>query len=269
MEERFIFVDNLKINYKIGGNGPTILILHGWDSSSEKWLKVGKILMNSGFRVIIPDLPGFGKSSFPPIPWTVSDYLEAVLKFVEKVGGEKPILVAHSFGGRIAIKFGAVYPEKISCLILCSPAGIISRKKAKVKFFNLATKIGKNFFSLPVLKNFQNFARRLLYRMSGTRDYLRATPLMRETMKKIISENLFPFLPRIKLKTLIIWGKEDKTLPVSDAYLIKEKIPDSELIIMERIGHALNLDVPEELAKIILNWQILKDERDKYSKANI
>lgn len=233
--------------------------MHGWDSSSEKWQKVGEILIQNNFQVIIPDLPGFGKSSPPPAPWSVSDYLELVIKFVEKLKtcGElikPPFLFGHSHGGRISIKFGAVYPENIQGLILCSPGGLLSKKKIRVKFVYFLAKLGKIFFSLPFLKPLQNFLRKILYRLAGTRDYLKASPLMKETMKKIISENLLPYLPQIKVPTLIIWGEKDRILPVSDAYLIKKKIPNSTLKIMENIGHAPNLEAPEKLAQLIIAW---------------
>lgn len=259
MQDQSIYIDGLKINYKIGGAGVPILILHGWESSSDKWQKVGEFLVQNNFLVIIPDLPGFGKSSLPPIPWTVSDYLELVVKFVEKLYAKNDIsghffLLGHSFGGRIAIKFGAVYPEKISGFILCSAGGIISKKRAKVKFFYLLTKSGKIFFSLPILRGTQNFVRKALYRLAGTRDYLRASPLMRETMKKIISENLIPYLSKIKISTLIIWGAKDKILPLGDARIIKEKIQNSTLEIIPNVGHAPNLEAPEMLSKIVLNW---------------
>ncbi len=259
MREETIYIDGLKINYKVAGSGPCILILHGWESSSDRWQKVGEFLVQNNFLVIIPDLPGFGKSSPPPIPWTVSDYLELVVRFVEKLYAKNDIsghffLLGHSFGGRIAIKFGAVYPKKISGLILCSAGGIISKKSARVKFFYFSAKVGKIFFSLPVLRRIQNFVRKILYRLSDARDYLRASPLMKETMKKIISENLIPYLSKIKISTLIIWGTKDKILPLGDARIIKEKIQNSTLEIIPNIGHAPNLEAPEMLSKIVLNW---------------
>lgn len=233
--------------------------MHGWDSSSEKWQKVAEILADNGFQVVIPDLPGFGgKSGSPLSPWSVGDYLELVVKFVERIKCQKPFLFGHSFGGRIAIKFGAVYPEKISGLILCAAGGIISRKRMKVKIFYFLAKLGKVFFSMPIIKGLRGFVRRAFYRLAGARDYLKASPIMKEAMKKIISEDLAPFLSQISLGTLIIWGKKDKILSISDAHLMKEKIPNSNLIIMEDIGHAPHLEAPEKLAKIILNWHVLQ-----------
>lgn len=259
MKEELAIIQNLKINYKIGGEGAPILILHGWDSSSQAWQKAAEVLIIGGFRVIVPDLPGFGKSSFPPQAWSVSDYLELVVDFAEKLKtlgeiSEPFFLFGHSFGGRISIKFGAVYPEKISGLILCSPGGLLSKKKIKVKIFYFLAKLGKVFFSPPFLKSLQNFSRKILYRLAGTRDYLRASPIMKETMKKIISENLLSCLPQIKTKTLIIWGGKDRILPISDAYLMKEKIPNSNLETISNVGHALNLECPAELADIIVRW---------------
>ncbi len=260
MREQSIAVQNLNINYKIGGEGTPILILHGWDSSSERWQKIGEFLIQNNFQVIIPDLPGFGKSSEPPLPWSVSDYLELVVGFFKQIYSKNQenvppfFILGHSFGGRIAIKFGAVYPEKIIGLILCAPGGIISKKSAKVKFFYFLAKTGKILFSLPFLKTIQDFVQKGLYRLAGVRDYLMASPLMKETMKKIISENLIPYLPQIKIPTLIIWGEKDRTLPVNDARIINKKIPNSTLEIIKNIGHAPNLETPEKLAQIILQW---------------
>ena len=74
MEEKRILNNGLKINYKVAGQGPVVLILHGWRSSLNTWETVQKILANMGYKVYLLDLPGFGKSDSPPKPWKVSDY---------------------------------------------------------------------------------------------------------------------------------------------------------------------------------------------------
>ena len=81
--EKIVFVDNLKINLKVVGQGEPVLILHGWGSSIKSWLRVQEFLAEKGFKVIVPDLPGFGESSVPEKAWTVLDYKNFIIRFAE------------------------------------------------------------------------------------------------------------------------------------------------------------------------------------------
>ncbi|MEA3292985.1 MAG: alpha/beta hydrolase, partial [Patescibacteria group bacterium] len=112
MEEKKIFINGLKINYKIAGEGQLILILHGWGGSSDSWVEVIKILSNQGYKIICPDLPGFGKTQKPNYSWELGDYRNFVKKFIENLNLEKFYLLGHSFGGAIAVKFSSIFPEK-------------------------------------------------------------------------------------------------------------------------------------------------------------
>ena len=83
MHEEKILIDGLKINYKIAGQGPAILILHGWGGSSDSWISVQEILAKEGFKIIVPDFPGFGKSETPFEPWGVREYSNFVLNLTK------------------------------------------------------------------------------------------------------------------------------------------------------------------------------------------
>ena len=254
MQENSLFIDGLKINYKIAGDSPCILVLHGWNSSSDSWQETAKILQDNGFKVIIPDLPGFGKSVEPSFGWSVGDYVEFVLKFAEEAKQDKFFLLGHSFGGRIAIKLGAVCPQKLSGLILVGAAGVENTRGLKTRIFLFVAKIGNFIFSLPFLNKFYPWARKTIYILARTRDYFEAKGIKKEIFKKVINEDLTPFLSQIRIPTLFIWGKNDKMTPLKNAYLMKEKIPNSVLEIIPNAGHALNLKCPKELAHIIIKW---------------
>jgi len=77
---------------------------------------------------------------------------------------------------------------------------------------------------------------------------------MKETLKKVLSEDLTPELSQIKAKTLLVWGEKDKAVSIQDAYLMKEKISNSTLEIIPGASHTPNLELPEKLAKIIANF---------------
>lgn len=241
----------------------SILILHGWGSSLKHWTQVKNSLENQGYKVFVPDLPGFGESPPPSKPWEIDDYVEWVKRFCEKhsqLNGEliEPFfLIGHSFGGGVAVKFTAKYPKKVSGLVLISPA-IVRQKKVKQYIYFVLSKIGKLIFSLPILSFLQPMVRKILYRFLGVADYyklyIREELNMKETFKKVIREDLQKFLPQVKSRTLIIWGDKDKVTPLNDAYLINKGIPDSDLKIIPEIGHIPHFQVPEKLVEIILQF---------------
>ena len=257
MKEKTILIDNLKVNYKIAGSGPAIINLHGWGSSSESWLKIQEVLAKRGYFVVCPDLPGFGKSETPLNPWTVNDYVKWLNNFIEEVKkfSSQPIepffLLGHSFGGRIAVRLAADYPEKIKKLILCDPAGIKTKPGIKTKITLFTASVGDIIFSLKPLTRFKDIARNLFYMFLSNRDYVKANTIMKETIKKVLEEDLSPDLPKIETKTLIIWGKKDRIVSVEHAHVFKEKIKNSELKILPKVGHSPHLEMPEKLVEIL------------------
>jgi pimeloyl-ACP methyl ester carboxylesterase len=254
IEEKKISVDNLEVNYKIAGEGFPFLILHGWGGSSNSWVNVQKILANQGYQVIALDLPGFGKTPSPETPWGVNDYTNFVLKFVDKLDFKKIILLGHSFGGRMAIKFSRYYPEKVESLILCASAGVKIPATFLQKVIYVLARTGNFLFSPKLLRRFKDVARNFFYTIIRQRDYKRAKGTMRETFKKIVTDDLVLDLPEIKARTLIVWGERDKAVPTEAAYLIKEKVPNSILEFIPGVTHTPNLEAPEKLSAVILNF---------------
>jgi pimeloyl-ACP methyl ester carboxylesterase len=254
MQEKQILIKNLKTNYKIAGQGPVVLILHGWGASSNSWVDVQKILAEKKFEVIVPDFSGFGKSISPFKPWGIKEYVDFIFEFTEKIGINNFILIGHSFGGRVAVKFSSQYPEKVKKLILCDSAGIKPKPGLKTVIIFVLAKIGNALLSPRYLTRLKNYTRNIFYSFLKKKDYVKADVIMREVMKKVLNEDLRPDLPKIKVKTLIIWGGKDKMVPLEYAYIFKKEISGSELKIMPEIGHSPNMEAPEELSKIIFEF---------------
>jgi pimeloyl-ACP methyl ester carboxylesterase len=230
-----------------------ILILHGWGSSSERWQAVKDALSEKGYTVFVPNLPGFGDEPPPQEAWSVEDYAEWVFGWTERQNLSAFFLAGHSFGGGIAAVFAAKYPQKVKKLIFIS-AAIVRRRTFKHFLFLLVSKIAAAIFLLPPLSRFRATAQKLLYRLAGTRDYYRLTkkaaPLtMKETFKRVIQEDLRNYLKSISCPTFIVWGREDKVTPLSDALCIQQSITNSQLKVLPGIGHAVNLEAPRELAE--------------------
>ena len=234
--------------------GESLLILHGWGSNSERWQRVKELLEKKGIEVLVLDLPGFGKTLSPQKAWSRDDYINWIFQKVKERNWQKFNLLGHSFGGGLAVKIAATFPERIEKLILLSPA-IIQRKSIKTYLFYYISYLGKKVFSLPGFKILYPLAEKLIYKLAGTKDYYVADGIMKETMKKIGKEEpLEMILEKIKIPTLILWGKKDDVLPVKDAYYIKEKIKGSELKIIPKARHSPHREAPEELAEIIVQF---------------
>ena len=254
MEEKTLLINSSKINFKVAGQGPAILLLHGWGGSSSSWIKVLELLSVEGYKVICPDFPGFGKSDSPLISWDVSDYMEWVVDFVKSQGLDNFFLLGHSFGGRVAIKFTFSHPEMVRGLILCDSAGIKHQPGFKTRMIFRLVHFGNIIFSPKPLAMFKDKARHILYSLLRHKDYIKAKGVMHQSIKKVLEEDLLPLLPEIKTKTLIIWGEKDKMVPVKDAHIFHEKIENSKLEILSETGHSPNLEKPQELVDIILKF---------------
>ncbi|OQX00667.1 hypothetical protein BWK69_00980 [Candidatus Parcubacteria bacterium A4] len=226
-----------------------LIILHGWQSSKEKWGKVKDLLEKEGMRVIIPDLPGFKKETELSKAWNLDDYVEWFNIFSK----EYPpfFLLGHSFGGRMAIKFSEKYPNTISGLILVSAGGAEQRKNFKKSVLFFLASIFKHLSFLPGY----SFLRKLFYKFIVRKtDYLAVKGFLKETFKNVIKEDLKPLLGKIKTETLIVWGDKDNYLSVQNGFLMKEKISNSELKIFQKMGHNLHTEIPEKLTEIIIKF---------------
>lgn len=252
MTEEKVFVKNLQINYKVfikgSATNKAFLILHGWGSSSDRWQKIGESLSEHGFTVIIPDMPGFGKSETPKTPWDFNNYVGFVQEFTRTLNLQNFYLLGHSFGGAVAVKVAVDFPQKINKLFLVSCAYM--RKKTMLKkVLAKISKVVRIFSFLP----YYALARKAFYKFIIKKsDYIYAKGIMKDTYLKIISEDLSCHLSFIKVPAVIIWGDKDESTPVENAYFINKKIKNSKLVIIPDASHNLNQKYPEILTKEIL-----------------
>jgi len=249
--EKTVEIKGIPVFYRDKGEGDTILILHGWRSSSKSWVTVQDELVKAGFRVVVPDLPGFGGTPEPKEAWSVQDYMEFVRSFEETLGLHPRGLVGHSFGGRIAIFYAMKYKHNLPALVLCDAAGVFRHKQAQIRLHKAVTKTGDYVMRFPFLNFLRPLVRNLNYRLTRQRDYYLTSGTMRETFKMVIEESMRPHLPHITAPTLILWGENDKMTPLSDAHIIHQEIPVSYLHVIPHAGHSINLEYPYKVARQI------------------
>lgn len=231
-----------------------IVILHGWGLSASTFEPLIAELRTHGFPVWAPDMPGFGNSKIPDKPLQLSDYVSFLADYFETEHIVKPIIIAQSFGGRVALKYQAVYPKSIHALILTGTPGFTPVPRKKLLLFVTIAKIGKLFFLVPFVSLLRDRVRSWYYYTVGARDYYRAEGCMRETFKRIVREELATSMKKVQVPTLLVWGADDIIVPVSIAQKMKETITGSQLIIVPNTGHGVSYKNPKEFVRSIYDF---------------
>lgn len=251
-----INIDGININYVDEGQGSVVLLLHGWGGSIQTMMPIANMLKDK-CRVIVMDLPGFGESDNPVEPWNSYDYAACVNRFIELNKLDSIILFGHSHGGRISIILSSMY-DYVKKLILIDSAGIIPKRKLNYYIKVYSFKILKSAYLLFVGGNSKEQKLEKFYKKYGSTDYKSSDGIMRQTMVKVIHDNLIDLLPDIKSPTLLIWGENDEDTPVYMGKIMEERIKDSGLIIFKNAGHYSYVDNYEQF-KAVINV-FLKDE---------
>ena len=237
-------IKDVYVNFIQYGNksGKNIVLLHGWGQNIEMMDPIGKRLQKD-FYITIIDLPGFGKSSEPTYGYTVYDYFEIVDELLRKLKIKNPIMIGHSFGGRISIIYAAKKGvEKL--VLLASPF------KRSVKKNTFKIKLLKFLKKVPVVKELESYMKTKI----GSRDYRNATPIMRLILVNTVNEDLTEYLKQIESPTLLIWGDLDTEAPLEDAKYAETIMKDAGLIIYQGATHYAYLERIDQTINILNNF---------------
>ena len=226
-----------------------LVILHGWNLSAAKFMPLSRELKKLGYRIYVPDLPGFGKNQKVEKPLNLSDYAIFVEAYLKKHKISKAVIIGHSFGGRIALKMAAAKNGNLVALVLTGTPGFLPLPKIKVLFFMLLAKIGGLFFSLPIINRLDRIMRKILYRTAGASDFYHTKENMRQTFKNIVREELSPYLKKINTPTLLLWGRDDGIVPLSVAFRMSKTISRVQLQIINEAKHGVPWTHPEEFSR--------------------
>jgi len=260
LERKEVQVDGDRIVYLEGGQGDTVLLLHGLAAAKEHWsLFAGPLTRD--YHVVIPDLAGFGESTKRMgANYSIDSQVKRLDRFAEVLQLEKFHLAGNSMGGTIAAVYAARFPQKISTLALLAPADLLTAKEAK-----------------PGLQGAWDFIE-----ISGNADYEKALsylfvkpPLIPDSVKKahvaqvmaarsynekivmdLIAEALAlePFLPMIQAPVCIVWGDRDRILDVSGASILEKGLKNHHTVILKDTGHCPMLEKPAETAAAYMDF---------------
>ncbi len=274
----YIDVKGIRTHYWIAGeDGPPVVLVHGLGASAEVW-RQNLNALSVNHRVYVPDLPGFGHSGMPEgMNFSPEVYSLFLQNFLTAVGIGRASLVGHSLGGGVALRCCLDDAERVDRLILTSSAGLggevsLPLRIASLPFFD-------RVFLKPPLPVFRLILHRLVFDPASiTDDFARVyhnllfqqktilafTGILRSicTLRGARPGVLGPIramLGTMATPTFLIWGRQDRILPVSQGIDAAKEIPGAHLHIFERCGHMPNIEYPEEFNRLVLEF--LDEER--------
>ena len=265
LEQRSIEVEGLHIEYLEGGKGDVLLLLHGFGANKENWLLISPYL-TPHFRVIAPDLPGFGESTRDPeAEYSISAQVDRIHAFVRALKLKRFHIGGNSMGGEIAGVYAARYSKEVNSLWLLAPGGIASAEPSELG--QVLIKQGKN----PLLvKSPEDYDQLLDYVFHTSpfiptaikhhlaQEAMNNRPLNNKIFDTFLKARALPplevVLDDLPIPTLILWGDKDRILHVSGAGILESVMPKAKTAIMKNVGHAPMAEKPKESAKLFLSF---------------
>lgn len=246
--EKQIDIKGITINYRQQGAGAPMIIMHGWGCDSGAMALFERVGAEH-HTVYNIDLPGFGKSQEPATPWTVEDYTQMLEAFVQALNITEPILLGHSFGGRVAILYAS--RNKANKLILVDAAGVKPRRSLSYYIKVYSFKLARHIYPLIVGKENANKKIEAMRAKRGSADYKSSSPLMRQVLVKAVNTDLKHVMPAISAPTLLVWGEEDTATPMRDARIMNKLIKNSRLVSFAGAGHFSFVDNPYQVTAAV------------------
>lgn len=258
--EKNVTVFGAKIRYLEAGDAskPKVILLHGLGAQAESWaLTIPALAQN--YHVIAPDQVGFGKSDKPLLKYRVGTFVDFLDKFMSELKIEKAHLVGNSMGGWVATLFAVKYPNKVGKFVLADSAGIVPVKVDINQIYQLNNSTRdeiranlKLIFANPMLQNNEALVDQFFTQRVIANDGYTINSIIESIKRK--EDFLNNELGKVQKPTLIIWGKQDGLLPVSDATVFNKGIKGSELVIFDNCGHVPQFEKAQDFNKTVLEF---------------
>lgn len=237
---QYTSIEGYRIHYYTLGpeNGPVVVLVHGLGGRAEDWEKLAPYLAKAGYRVYLPDLPGFGQSERPAnFSYSVTDQSKVVVGFLDALGLKQVDLGGWSMGGWIVQLVAVNHPERIRRLILFDSAGLYVKPDWDIRLFTpeSAAQIDKlDALLMPHAPRLPGFIARDILRTSGEHSWI-----MHRAIQTMLqgTETTDRLLPQLKMPVLIVWGGLDQITPLSEGEKIHQLIPGSQLDVVPGCGH--------------------------------
>jgi len=256
-------------------NGHTVMIFHGNNFAGFYFGNMAEALRDEGFRVIIPDQMGYGRSSKPIIPYGLSDFARNTRAVLEAEGLDRAMVIGHSMGGMLAARFASLYPEVTEKLVIYNPIGLsdgrFGRPPGDIEASYRRNLEGTDFQSVkgglmryvahdPSAWNdtFERYAE-VRYGWTLGAEWPRLA-MVQVLISSIISSDPVVYdWPHIQAPTLVFGGAEDYLAgtPANFQALMRrvaETVPNGELHLIPGLGHVPHIEAPEQTIPPLLDW---------------
>ncbi len=241
--------EDINIYYeKYGSSDKTIVILPGWGNTRNTFDELINFFKDK-YTIYIFDYPGFGFSNFPNRDLDIYDYSNIIREFFDEFNIVDPIIIGHSFGGRIISTLIGYYNISFEKVVLLDSAGFKRKIKFKTYLYKFLKKIGI-FLPNKIKTKYLN----KLFSIFASDDYKNIDKNMSNTFKNIVNYDLSKYIKNIKLDTLLIWGEKDNSTPLKDGYKFKKYISTSALIVIKEADHFPYLQYPSLINNIIYEF---------------
>ncbi len=245
----YISINDQQIFYQKLGKGKDLVMVHGWGQDVSTFWQIAEKLKDD-YTLWLVDLPGFGRSELPKKDFNNQEYAEILRSFVEEMKLRKPHYLGHSVGGRIGIKLLSQYGDLFDKVILEDAAGIKPKQDGLKPFLYLGAKAFN--ILLPEFLVLKPLLRYHFYKGLES-DYVNAGE-MKGTLTNLLKEDLTPILSKIPNETLIIWGENDRAVPLSDGKKMNRLIPNARIEVIDNVGHFPHLENEKKFLQFVRDF---------------
>ncbi len=238
-----------------------VLALHGWGRDHSDYAallskaaddKAAALASNCG--ILAPDLPGFGATPPPVTAWGSKEYADLMARLLDSEAGEPVVVIGHSFGGRVAVRLAVSRPDLVRSLVLTgaplvrtAQLGNSGKRRRKQGGVTLAYRLGRRLYKIGIISD--DYMEKLR-RKYGSYDYAHATGVMREILVRQLGENYADDLMGIACPTWLVWGMEDREVPLEIAREVDKMIPGATLTELPGVGHLVPVEAADALWKV-------------------
>ena len=258
--------DGTRIAYLEGGTGAPLVLVHGFGADKDNFTRVSRFLVPH-YRVIVPDLVGFGESShLADADYHYAAQAQRLRAFVEALGLARMDLGGNSMGGGIAMSFAAQHPQEVSSLWLIDAAGISEAPPSELA--NIIMTTGTNPLMITRESDFAAFMKFVMsdppYIPGSVMDTLARERIVnqdleRKVFQQIATDSVSDAVKGLKTPTLIVWGAENRALSVGTVPVLQALLPNAQAVVMPHVGHAPMIERPQQTAEDYLRFRAQVD----------
>ena len=247
--------DGTHVVWLEGGNGEPLVLVHGFGADKDNFTRVARFL-TPHYRVIVPDLVGFGESAHrADVDYHYAAQAGRLHAFVQALGLQRIDLGGNSMGGGIAMSYAAQHPQDVASLWLIDCAGIAEAPSSELA--RIVTTTGANPLMIAQESDYPAFIKFVMSDppwIPGSvmdvlaRERIANQALERQVFQQIATDSVSAAVAGLKTPTLVVWGEEDRALSVGTVPVLQKLLPNAQAIVMPHVGHAPMIERPEESA---------------------